>query len=51
MKYTFVTHDHQGSGLGLAICQAILQLHHYDYGVKNVESGVEFYFSDLKYDC
>lgn len=49
--YTFVTHDHQGSGLGLAICQAILQLHHYDYGVKNVESGVEFYFSDLKYDC
>ena len=49
--YTFVTHDHQGSGLGLAICQAILQLHHYDYGVQNVESGVEFYFSDLKYDC
>lgn len=49
--YTFVTHDHQGSGLGLAICQAILQLHHYDYGVKNVESGVEFYFSDSKYDC
>lgn len=49
--YTFVTHDHQGSGLGLAICQAILQLHHYDYGVQNVESGVEFYFSDSKYDC
>lgn len=46
--YTFVTHDHQGSGLGLAICQAILQLHHYDYGVQNVESGVEFYFSDSK---
>ena len=49
--YTFVTHDHQGSGLGLAICQAILQLHDYDYGVQNVESGVEFYFSDSKYDC
>ena len=46
--YTFVTHDYQGSGLGLAICQAILQLHHYDYGVKNVETGVEFYFSNSK---
>lgn len=42
--YTFVTHDREGSGLGLAICQAILELHHFDYGVQNKESGVEFYF-------
>lgn len=42
--YTFVTHDQEGSGLGLAICQAILELHHFDYGVQNKDSGVEFYF-------
>lgn len=42
--YTFVTHDREGSGLGLAICQAILELHHFDYGVQNKDSGVEFYF-------
>lgn len=42
--YTFVTHDQQGSGLGLAICQSILELHQYNYGVKNCQDGVEFYF-------
>ena len=42
--YTFVTHDQQGSGLGLAICQSILELHQYDYGVKNCKDGVQFYF-------
>lgn len=42
--YTFVTHDQKGSGLGLAICRSILELHEFDYGVKNKERGVEFYF-------
>ena len=48
--YTFVTHDHQGSGLGLAICQSILEMHGYDYGVKNLETGVQFYFQ-MKEEC
>ncbi len=48
--YTFVTHDHQGSGLGLAICQSILEMHGYDYGVKNLEAGVQFYFQ-MKEEC
>ena len=48
--YTFVTHDHQGSGLGLAICQSILEMHGYDYGVKNLETGVQFYFQ-MKKEC
>lgn len=34
-----------GTGLGLAICKAILDLHHFDYGVKNTETGVLFYFT------
>lgn len=42
--YSFVTHDYQGSGLGLAICKSILELHHFDYGVKNCQDGVKFYF-------
>jgi len=33
-----------GTGLGLAICKSILDLHHFDYGVKNTETGVLFYF-------
>jgi signal transduction histidine kinase len=36
--------DYGGQGLGLAICKTILELLGYDYGVKNVEQGVEFYF-------
>ena len=44
--YTFVTHDQEGSGLGLAICRSILELHDYDYGVKNKDHGVEFYFKN-----
>ncbi len=42
--YTFVTHDKTGTGLGLAICRSILELHQYQYGVKNKQNGVEFYF-------
>lgn len=34
----------EGTGLGLAICKAILDLHHFDYGVKNTEKGILFYF-------
>lgn len=45
---TFHKVDHsrnaEGTGLGLAICKAILDLHHFEYGVKNTEKGVLFYF-------
>lgn len=34
----------EGTGLGLAICKAILDLHHFEYGVKNTKKGVLFYF-------
>ncbi|AOT70670.1 sensor histidine kinase [Geosporobacter ferrireducens] len=34
-----------GTGLGLAIVKNILELHGSDYGVKNTEKGVMFYFS------
>lgn len=34
----------EGTGLGLAICKDILDLHHFEYGVKNTEKGVLFYF-------
>lgn len=34
----------EGTGLGLAICKVILDLHHFEYGVKNTEKGVLFYF-------
>lgn len=33
-----------GTGLGLAISKNILQLHGVDYGVKNTDDGVQFYF-------
>ena len=33
-----------GTGLGLAICKAILELHHFEYGVQNTKQGVLFYF-------
>ncbi|WP_432662142.1 ATP-binding protein [Wukongibacter baidiensis] len=34
-----------GTGLGLAIVKNILELHDSNYGVRNTEDGVEFYFS------
>lgn len=37
--------NEQGTGLGLAICRAILDLHHFTYGVQNTEKGVLFYMS------
>ncbi|GAA0177596.1 HAMP domain-containing sensor histidine kinase [Clostridium sediminicola] len=36
-----------GSGLGLTIVKNILDMHESDYGVKNINNGVEFYFSFL----
>ncbi|MBV7274948.1 HAMP domain-containing protein [Clostridium sp. PL3] len=33
-----------GTGIGLAIVKSILDLHHGEYGVKNTETGVKFYF-------
>ena len=36
--------NEEGTGLGLAKCKAILDLHHFEYGVKNTDKGVLFYF-------
>ncbi|PGZ09962.1 two-component sensor histidine kinase [Bacillus cereus] len=36
--------SHGGTGLGLAISKNILELHDAEYGVKNTEDGVLFYF-------
>ncbi|WP_291581742.1 sensor histidine kinase [Clostridium sp. UBA6640] len=33
-----------GSGLGLSIVKNVLELHDMEYGVRNTERGVEFYF-------
>lgn len=38
------TRSYGGTGLGLSIVQSILKLHKSDFGVVNVESGVEFWF-------
>ena len=40
--------EYGGSGVGLSIVKAIMDKMHQEYGVKNSDSGVEFYF-DL--DC
>ncbi len=39
-----------GTGLGLNIVKNILELHESNYGVRNTEYGIEFYFSLLKVD-
>lgn len=38
------TRDYGGTGLGLSVVKAILDAHHNNYGVNNVEGGVEFWF-------
>ncbi len=39
------TREYGGSGIGLSIVKAIMDSHHREYGVKNVEDGVEFWFT------
>jgi signal transduction histidine kinase len=38
------TRGYGGQGLGLSICRTILDIMGYDYGVINLENGIEFYF-------
>ncbi len=38
------TREYGGTGIGLSIVKAIMQSHHQEYGVKNCENGVEFWF-------
>lgn len=38
------TREYGGSGIGLSIVEATMKAHGRDYGVDNVEGGVEFYF-------
>lgn len=42
------TRSYGGQGLGLSICRTILDLLGYDYGVINLDDGVEFYFDIFK---
>lgn len=39
------TREYGGSGIGLSIVKAIMDSHHREYGVRNVEDGVEFWFT------
>lgn len=39
------TRSYGGSGIGLSIVKAIMDSHHKECGVRNVEDGVEFWFS------
>lgn len=39
------TRAYGGSGIGLSIVKAIIDSHHKDCGVRNVEDGVEFWFT------
>lgn len=39
------TRAYGGSGIGLSIVKAIMDAHHQDCGVSNIEGGVEFWFS------
>ncbi len=38
------TREYGGSGIGLSIVRAIMEALHQDYGVKNYDNGVEFWF-------
>lgn len=38
------TREYGGSGIGLSIVAATMKLHGRDFGVQNVENGVQFYF-------
>lgn len=39
------TREYGGSGIGLSIVKAIMDSHHKKYGVRNLENGVEFWFT------
>ena len=39
------TREYGGNGLGLSIVKAIMESFHQEYGVKNYENGVEFWFT------
>jgi signal transduction histidine kinase len=39
------TREYGGTGLGLSIVRAIQKAHKNDYGVYNIEGGVEFWFN------
>lgn len=41
---SYISHNREGTGLGLAICKAILELHEFNFGVKNTKNGVCFWF-------
>ena len=38
------TREYGGSGIGLSIVKAIMNAHNMEYGVKNTQNGVVFYF-------
>ena len=38
------TRDYGGSGLGLSIVKSIMEMHNGNYGVENIDNGVNFYF-------
>jgi len=38
------TREYGGNGIGLSIVKAIMEAHHKEYGVRNLENGVEFWF-------
>ena len=39
------TTGYSGTGIGLSIVKAIMDAHNQQYGVKNWENGVEFWFT------
>ncbi len=39
------TREYGGSGIGLSIVKAIMDSHHQEYGARNTEGGVEFWFT------
>lgn len=39
------TREYGGSGIGLSIVKAVMDSHHKECGVRNVEDGVEFWFT------
>ncbi len=43
------TREYGGNGIGLSIVKAVMEAHNQDYGVKNYDNGVEFWFEvDVK---